>query len=408
MYSFSFLFFTLPLYFSHIFLPFGLVIWEAYSFERQKVIFFFGILLLSYLEWIIRFPQLIENVYKKYLYIIIILLILPIVSMLYFGWRVDTDFLIWSYEKHHWYIFYFSIINFIFLLAASTSTQLKKYLSWSIFSSVLVAWIAIGEHIGWILDIYGRSEMYSLYDGRSSSTLGNPNYVAGYLLLFIPIVIGKIEILKERYWKQSGIFILYLAILWFLVGWIYSTGSHIALFLIWFLCLWYCLRYLFVWMHLWKQVALLLSFTGVITFLLYSSVEPSKFLSLESRFVLMKETFGIMIQYPISFFIGFGPDSILSYFSHMRSSLVNLYFPRDMLIDSFHNIFLDIFFQYWIIPFVLFFSMLYKERRNILSPFGLAILLILFFLSLNVFVISHIILISLLVAYVSQVPSGRK
>jgi hypothetical protein len=52
--------------------------------------------------------------------------------------------------------------------------------------------------------------------------------------------------------------------------------------------------------------------------------------------------------------------------------------------------------------------MLYKERRNILSPFGLAILLILFFLSLNVFVISHIMLISLLVVYVSQVPSGRK
>lgn len=204
--------------------------------------------------------------------------------MLYFGWRVDTDFLIWSYEKHHWYIFYFSIINFIFLLAASTSTQLKiSFMEY--FSSVLVAWIAIGEHIGWILDIYGRSEMYSLYDGRSSSTLGNPNYVAGYLLLFIPIVIGKIEILKERYWKQSGIFILYLAILWFLVGWIYSTGSHIALFLIWFLCLWYCLRYLFVWMHLWKQVALLLSFTEVITFCCIP------LLNLQSSFLLRADLF---------------------------------------------------------------------------------------------------------------------
>lgn len=405
MYFLSFLFFTLPLYFSHIFLPFGLVIWETYSFERQKVFFFLCLLLLCYIEWLIRFPQLIINIYKKYLNIFIILLILPIVSVYYFGWRVDIDFLVWSYEKHHWYIFYFSIINFIFLLLTSQSSQLKRYVSWSILSSVLVACIAIGENIGWIFDIYGRSEMSSLYHGRSSSTLGNPNYLAGYLLLFVPIVFWKIQILKDKYRQQWWIIILYLAIFSLLLGWIYSTGSYIAIFLIWFLFLWHWLRYLLKWMYIWKQVALFLFCIVLTTLLVVYFIEPTKFLSLESRFVLMKEVFGVMIQYPISFFIGFGPDSILSYFSYMRSSLVNLYFPSNMLIDSSHNIFFDISFQYWFIPFVLFCRILYQERGNIFSPVGWGILFILFFLSLNVFVISHVILIILFIIYISKVPS---
>lgn len=44
--------------------------------------------------------------------------------------------------------------------------------------------------------------MLSMYPGRSSSTLGNPNYVAGYLLPFIPIYIEYIRNNTANMWHR--------------------------------------------------------------------------------------------------------------------------------------------------------------------------------------------------------------
>ncbi len=82
--------------------------------------------------------------------------------------------------------------------------------------------------------------MLSLYPGRSSSTLGNPNYVAGYLLPFIPILISYIK--KQRHILK--LFSLIFALVIIIMG-IYMTGSHIALFLICILAIWYNIVFIF-------------------------------------------------------------------------------------------------------------------------------------------------------------------
>lgn len=75
----------------------------------------------------------------------------------------------------------------------------------------------------------------------------------------------------------------------------------------------------------------------------------------------MKELIGVVLSHPMSLCIGFGPDSILSYFAGFRSDLVNNYFPSDMNIDSSHNIFIDTIFQYGILPVIYYIYTLIKE-----------------------------------------------
>jgi hypothetical protein len=144
--------------------------------------------------------------------------LIPLVSAFYFATPLDIDWLLGSHEKHHGYLFYTGVLSLILLLLASSRDHLKSYLCWSIVASIIVAMIAIGEHMGGIWDIYGRSLMISAYPGRSVSTLGNPNYVAGYLLLFIPLFA---RIPTPERWLVLGV--------WSLT--ILTTGSYIAIIL---------------------------------------------------------------------------------------------------------------------------------------------------------------------------------
>jgi len=250
--------------------------------------------------------------------------------------------------------------------------------------------------------------MLSMYPGRAASTLGNPNYLAGFLLPFVPILTQSIYTLKDKYWKQIRVFISSVCMLWIILGWIYTTGSYIAMFLVWLLGLWYCLIYLMRSIPFWRQVIVFFFCTGAVIFVLLYCIEPIKFLSLESRFILMKETLYVMLQNPLSFFLGFWPDSILLYFSQIRSPLVNLYFPSGMLIDSSHNLLIDTLFQYGITLIFLLFLVLYQVRRHILSSVGVGMLLIIIFLLFNVFVITHIVLLILLIVYISRISNSSK
>ncbi len=165
-------------------------------------------MIFCYIEGLLRFPHRLWVTLRKYVFIFGILCIIPILSRLYFGSSLQMDWIMGSYEKHHGFLFYCSILCLIFLLIASPSTHLKLYLNWSMASATFVACIAIGEYMGGIFDIYGRSEMLSMYPGRSSSTLGNPNYVAGYLLPFIPILLMNIRKIKIKRISDINIHVL--------------------------------------------------------------------------------------------------------------------------------------------------------------------------------------------------------
>lgn len=101
MYSLRTLFFTLPLYFSNIFSPLGVIFGEDYSFERQKVYLFLPLLIAAYIEMLIRYPHRILDIFRKYIPYILALLVIPIVSAFYFAIHFDLDWFMGSHEKHH-------------------------------------------------------------------------------------------------------------------------------------------------------------------------------------------------------------------------------------------------------------------------------------------------------------------
>ena len=382
MYSLRILFFILPLYFSHAFSPLGVTIWESYSFERYKVYFFLTLLVVAYFEILIRYPHRIWDIFRKYIPYIVALLVIPIASALYFSTFLDLDWLMGSHEKHHGYLFYLGVISLVLLLLGSPRDHLKSYLRWSIYASVIVSLLAIGECMGGIWDIYHRGEMLSAYPGRSVSTLGNPNYVAGYLLLFLPLFS---QIRAPERWLALG--------LWSLA--ILTTGSYIAIGLTWLYYLYKWLRYMRL-----RPLASLLLIVSITLFALYITsiyFDPEKLLSLTSRFVLMRESIFLMTKDPISFLIWFGPDSILTHFSLDRSILVNSYFPSSMSIDSSHNMFIDILFQYGILPILMIGHALVTIWRNKIEELQIAILLGGIFLALNVLVVTHIVVFAILV-----------
>lgn len=381
MYSLWIIFFCIPLYFSRVFSFFDIYIWDGW-FERQKVLFFAILVWIAYIEWVLRFQKRLLAVTIKYWRIALILLIIPFISTIFIYGELNQDFLIWTHEKHHGYLFYMSIVWFLHFVLISTRVHLRMYLLWSIWAATIVSIVSIGEWLWGPWDIYGHAP-FSLYPGRSWSTLGNPNYLAGYLLLLIPLIH---RIRSPEYW-------IILPICTFAL---FTTGSYTGMVLLGIYFLYQVLRSF----HIWTLRSFLYTCVCSIFFWIvgYISLDPEKLLSLMSRFVLMRESFVALISYFPALLFGFGPDSVYSYFSDVRSWLINQYFPPSSSIDSFHSIWIDILFQYWVIVLWLLIISICKLWKYQKEDTRIAILLGSIFLWLNVFVVAHIVLLVLIMS----------
>jgi hypothetical protein len=394
MYSLRILFFTLPLYFSHIFSGFGIVFGGVSSFERQKVYLMVILTAIALIEWIWRYPDAVVWTLRKYGLLTLILLLCPFLAI--YWWGGDIDSLYWwgGMEKHHGYILYGAIIILSLILSTIPTKDKIQYLHISIWSTVIVAIVAIYQYIGWGM-VSGR------YPGRSISTLGNPNYLAGYLILILPLLW---RIRSPERWIIGIVIILALI----------TTGSYIGMALLgcYLLYLAICriLRYFPVLnsgLSVPLRIFLLLTFYFLLLSALYRVIDPEKLLSLTSRFVLMKESLMMLLHDPISLLIGFGPDSLMSHFSTARSALVSAYFPSYEIIDSSHNILIDIIFQYGSLPIGAIGYTLWRWWKSQKEDVQIAILLGVWFLLLNVFVVVHLMILVLLLAYAPDL-SPRK
>lgn len=98
------------------------------------------------------------------------------------------------------------------------------------------------------------------------------------------------------------------------------------------------------------------------------------------------------------FFFGAGPDSLIQYFSLPRTSLIDAYFPESSPIDSSHNIFLDILFQYGIFFLGFLLYLLYKNFQKLQKSTQISLLFFLGFFSLNPYILSPFLVILGLVA----------
>jgi hypothetical protein len=127
----------------------------------------------------------------------------------------------------------------------------------------------------------------------------------------------------------------------------------------------------------------------------YIYIPPDKLLSFTSRWVLMREVALQIISYPFTLFTGFGPESILRFFMGVRSAIIDSYFPPESLIDSSHNILLDIVFQYGIVIPGYIGYIIYKNWNSQSAYARASWILGIMFLMFNPYIVTHLVLISL-------------
>lgn len=107
----------------------------------------------------------------------------------------------------------------------------------------------------------------------------------------------------------------------------------------------------------------------------------------------MRETLGIMIQYPLSFLFGFGPDSIVRAYDFVRSAVIDNYFPKGSAIDSSHNIVVDMLFQFGTVFLIYAIYAMYHIWKKLPKMSKEGFILWLAFLSLNPYILAHCIML---------------
>lgn len=386
MYVLSLIVALIPLFFSHIFSSFGIFFMEGSSFERVKVYLFCILIIIAVIETLFfRYEKLMKITKIQYSFFFLIL-IFPLLVQLFRGWGMDPDFLWGSHEKHHGYYFFTGLV---FLFGIATLLEKREYdriLRISLITASIVACFAVLEYMKLYSFFPMRLIETSWEGGRANSTLGNPNYVAGYLVMLLPLItlIRK----PERY---SLLLLLILGIL--------TTQSFIGISIM-------IVYWVYLFMKKSQYPILYLSLCIVLSWsLLYFLIPPEKLLSLMSRWVLMIEVLRAFLSNSWGILFGYGPDSIIGYFSFSpRSDLINAYFPAGSAIDSSHNILIDILYSYGIIFFVGIVHIIRNRWNRISRTAHESIILAIVFFSLNVVVISPLIPLIILLAYV-PVPS---
>ena len=143
----------------------------------------------------------------------------------------------------------------------------------------------------------------------------------------------------------------------------------------------------------------------VLIILLVALVPHTKFLSLESRGVLMVETMKLATEHPISLLVGAGPDSLIQTFSTQRSDRINAYFPSDMAIDSSHNVIIDFLYSYGILLTFGLGILFFRRFSTLDSTYRHIVTLSLLFFSLNVIVIAPLIVTLFILASPPRIPA---
>jgi hypothetical protein len=165
--------------------------------------------------------------------------------------------------------------------------------------------------------------------GRVFSTLGNPNYLAGFLLLLFPILADKKLKNVVGYWI---LFFIVLGLTGSVTGIVFGSGY-----------IFYRLVKVYRPAVLSRKVMILLSLFLIVVvgggIGYYSG--SSKLLSLESRFSLWQSWVQVEKNNPLTILVGHGPDLILTNFSEGKIPLDPRYFAVGSQLDSFHNIILD-------------------------------------------------------------------
>ena len=396
------LFITLPLINSHLLDFFGLEnIWKYFyvnwNYEFTKVMFFnifSGIILFLYFLWTLFKKQ------KIYIPKIIFPILVSIIISTFFSISPYTS-LFWNSDKAHSLVMFFNLIWIYIILINSDNSFKKSILFWSVLWLIPLIYFALFEFV---------NPSYNYWDlwNRALWTFGHPNYLALYLLLFIPIINNPLPPLSRGIYKKYFYYIL----LFFTLITLFLTKSVWAIFLFF--------NYLiFIKIDEIKKIISTKFFLIIYLILFLISIKfvlflyPEKLHSFVSRFYLWQSTLDIIFSNIKTFFIWNWVWTLDLVFDNFKVPELYIFENFWFTADRPHNIFLNIFYSFWIFWLSIF---SYLIIPLLISPFKgekkykISLILALIFLFLNYASISSYLVIILIISLISPhlaSPKGR-
>lgn len=331
----SLLFFIIPLSYAWWYIPFiPLTLMDILpflsGFEKVKILFFIAIITLATIAF------LGTGKWKKKHTVWLGIFVLWTLISYFVNAEINPYFWMWNNEKAHGWFMYLWLLMLTIILSSRKREDQRKYLNISVISVIIVCLYALFQKIG----IDPLQNLYSsrLDSDRIFGTLGNPNYLAGYILMLLPLVHTIPEKKKTLQWIVLWIFILTL----------FLTKS---LFGIW-VFIWYIL-YLFLYRNTQlsreaRSLILYLSLGIIVCVIIYvlkdywsKIIEIQKIKGFVARYFLWETGIHAIFWDIRNTLFGYGPDGFLPVSELFRSPELSVFEDPAFRIDRSHNVWID-------------------------------------------------------------------
>jgi len=338
---------------------------EAFEFPKITLIYVLGTLIFS------LFLLFNKKLQFRHFNLVIPLLVIYIVSTLF---SLDVYTSIWGYYSR--FMGLIAFIFFVFLSYISSEIFSKddfyKLFTLSLFSTFLVS----------LYGIFQYSHVERIY-----STIGQPNWLAQYLLLSIPLIVYLYVSKKFSFSKPFYIILLILYTSVFMSFWLsFSLSGFLGLFIsLFFFPKGDTKRY----MHL-LLISLVIIFTNFSFFSArvndtyidvkrfitesFTVYAEDSYLISDPGFIrkeVWKGTINIFLASPKNMLFGIGPQTFPYVFPFYRNALLNYSSEWDYIINRPHNYYLELLVElgiFGLLAYLYLISSVFKKSPDYLKP----------------------------------------
>lgn len=399
------LFFLLPFIHGKILYSFWIELWFSLrgNYEFSKVIFFnvfCSFVFVSYFLESIFTPLSSKNKWKKeWIWLfrswaeqrgwgwgIILFIILSLLLSTFFSLSPFIS-LIWDTEKWHTALMFLNLIWLYIVLQNIDKDTLKRLMYVSISAGILTGLFAIKE-------LYFPSFHYWELWSRALGSFGHPNYLAGYLLLILPLL----SHIKNTSLKHLFIWVIFITIVLSKSYW------------------WIFLAFLYVLYTFSKKLSSPLRrglgwaiiLVWLISILLLIEYSPEKLHSFLSRFAIWESVLRIIFSSSKIFFFWGGLETLPYLFESFKTPEVYIYENFWYTADRPHNFFLNIWYHFWFLGVNIFVYSLYSFIKKINNTYvSHSIVLFLLFGIFHFFSVTSYALVVLLISVFLKSESSR-
>ncbi len=248
------------------------------------------------------------------------------------------------------------ILAVVSMRYASSSKRFDLYLTATVLVSAVVAGYAVSQRLGYDFFPWDDFKFGEKGIGRASASLGNPDYLAGYLVALIPLTILW-AVARRGFFRivLSGIVLLQLAALIFSYsrgGWVAAFATTILLFASLTYINWIrdpvLLRPMISRQSAIAGLAVMLVLCGILLVSMWTEITATAFrfaqigedTSILTRPYFWSGAFRMWASRPL---FGFGIGTFLLHFTEFRDTSLSIYLPfKQWNVSHAHNEFLEI------------------------------------------------------------------